>query len=142
MIDKHLIDHKLKRLEGFLRELRQVEVPSYEIFKNDIIKKRFIERNLQLSIEEMLDICKYIISFLDLPEIETYRECFEQLADKGIIHKENLTVYKEMISFRNRLIHAYENMDEMVIYTAYKKRLSDFQLFINDIRNYLCKGDI
>lgn len=141
MINSHLVEHKLRRMEGFLREIKQVKITSYKAFKSDIIKKRFIERNLQLSIEEIIDICKHIVSSLDMPEPETYKECFEQLAVQCVVSKENLDVYKEMIGFRNRLIHGYEDMDEERIYGIYKKKLGDFSKFIADIRNFLKKED-
>lgn len=140
MIDRHLIEHKLKRIENFIKEIKTVNIPSLKEFNSDVIKRRFIERNLQLSIEEMIDICKHIISFLDLPSTETYSECFIQLSEIGIISKKNLSIYKKMVGFRNRLIHGYEKMDEAIIYAAYKKGFKDIQLFINDIRNYLYKG--
>lgn len=140
MIDRHLIEHKLRRIEGFLREINLAEIPSYKAFKGDIIKKRFIERNIQLSIEEMIDICKHIVSSLDMPDTETYRECFEKLAVSEIISKKNLEVYKRMIGFRNKLIHAYEGMNEEEIYGIYKRRLNDFHKFVKEIRDYIRKG--
>ncbi len=139
MTDRHLIEHKLKRIEGFLREIKQVEINSFKAFKGDIVKKRFIERNLQLSIEEMIDICKHIVSSLDMPEPETYKGCLEQLAKRGIINKRHLATYKEMVGFRNILIHAYEGIDEQIVYGIYKKNLGDFLRFISDIRNFLRK---
>jgi uncharacterized protein YutE (UPF0331/DUF86 family) len=137
MIDKHLIEHKLKRIENFIREVKSVEIITLDAFKKDVIKKRFIERNLQLSIEEMIDICKHIVSSLDLPSTETYNECFMQLADEGIINKKSLATYKKIIGFRNKLIHGYEKMDELIIYGVYRKGFRDFQLYIKEIRNYL-----
>jgi uncharacterized protein YutE (UPF0331/DUF86 family) len=72
MIDKHLIEKKLRKIEEFLKELKTVSVGSVEEFKKDIVVKRFIERNIELAIEQMVDICKHCISGLDLREPETY----------------------------------------------------------------------
>jgi len=71
MIDKHLIEKKLRKVEEFLKELKAVSVGSVEEFKKDIVVKRFIERNIELAIEQMVDICKHFISGLDLREPET-----------------------------------------------------------------------
>lgn len=138
-INKHLIEHKLKRIEEFLREIKTAKVESLSAFSSDVIKRRFIERNLQLSIEEMIDICKHIASLLDLPSHETYSECFQRLAEEGVINEKHLEIYKKMVGFRNRLIHGYEKMEEHVIYWFYKRGSKDFHLFIKDIRNYLNK---
>lgn len=137
MIDSKLIEKKLRRIEEFLRELESVSISSINEFKDNIIVKRFVERNLELSIQEMVDICKHLISALSLSEPETYSNCFELLADSGIIKKENLPVYISMIRYRNRLIHAYEGIDDEYTYGIYHKRLPDFRIFTSEMRDYL-----
>ncbi len=47
MIDKPLVEKKLRRIEEFLRELKSVKIGTIEEFKKDIITKRFIERNIE-----------------------------------------------------------------------------------------------
>jgi uncharacterized protein YutE (UPF0331/DUF86 family) len=79
MIDQPLIEKKLRKIEEFLKELKIVNIENYEEFKRNIVAKRFIERNLELAIEQMIDICKHLVSGLDLKEPETFAECFEIL---------------------------------------------------------------
>lgn len=79
MIDKPLVEKKLRRIEEFLRELRGVEIGTIEEFKENVVTKRFIERNIELAIEQMIDICKHFVSGLDLSEPETYSDCFDIL---------------------------------------------------------------
>lgn len=142
MIDKPLIEKKLRKIEEFMRELSTVSIESFDEFAGNIVTKRFIERNIELAIENMTDICKHLISGLDLKEPETYAECFDIIANGGVIQKEGIDVFKSMVRFRNILIHAYEGVDDSITYGIYKKRLGDFTLFINSIRSYLHKEDI
>jgi len=137
MIDKVLIEKKLRRIEEFLKEIESINLENLEEFKNDIVKKRFIERNLELSIEQMIDICKHFISALDLKEPETYSECIKILAKAGIISEESMPTFVSMVRFRNILIHAYDGIDDSITYGIYKKHLNDFREFITQIRNYL-----
>ncbi len=137
MIDKPLIEKKLRRIEELLRELMSVEVETLERFKEDIVMKRFIERNIELAVEQMVDICKHLISGLDLREPETYSECFDILAKGGVILRENLETYKSMVRFRNLLIHGYDSVDDTITYGIYKKRLNDFKVFVDEIRGYI-----
>ena len=137
MIDRHLIEKKLRKIEEFLREFEKIDVPSFEEFTRDIVVKRFIERNIELSIEQMVDICKHLVSRLNLQEPETYSECMEIIADEGIIHSNDLETFKSMIKFRNILIHAYEGVDDTITYGIYKNRLNDFRKFIASIRKYM-----
>jgi uncharacterized protein YutE (UPF0331/DUF86 family) len=137
MLDRPLVEKKLRRIEEFLRELKSVEIGTIEEFKENIITKRFIERNIELAIEQMIDICKHFVSGLDLSEPETYSECFDMLAKEGVILEQSLDTFKSMVRFRNILIHAYEGVDDSITYGIYKRRLDDFKIFIKEIRDYL-----
>lgn len=137
MIDKPLIERKLRRIEDFLRELKGIEIGSIKKFKENIITKRFIERNIELAIEQMIDICKHIVSGLDLGEPETYAECLDSLVNEGIVSPKKIDTYKAMVRFRNILIHAYEGVDDSITYGIYKRRLGDFRSFVKNIRGYL-----
>lgn len=139
MIDEKLIEKKLRRIEEFLREIKNVEIDSIDKFRGNIVTKRFVERNIELAIEQMVDICKHLVSGLDLSEPETYVECIDTLAKEKIISGENLDTFKAMIRFRNILIHAYDGVDDSITYGIYKQRLNDFRIFIQEIRSYLLK---
>ena len=140
MIDKILVEKKLRRIEEFLRELKNVEIGTIEEFKENVITRRFVERNIELAIEQMIEICKHFISGLDLSEPETYSECFDMLAKEGVILEQSLDTFKSMVRFRNILIHAYEGVDDSITYGIYKRRLDDFEIFIKEIREYLIEG--
>jgi uncharacterized protein YutE (UPF0331/DUF86 family) len=140
MIDKILVEKKLRRIEEFLRELKNVEIGTIEEFKENVITRRFVERNIELAIEQMIEICKHFISGLDLSEPETYSECFDMLAKEGVILEQSLDTFKSMVRFRNILIHAYEGVDDSITYGIYKRRLNDFEIFIKEIREYLLEG--
>ncbi len=140
MIDKKLINRKLRRIEELLRELSLVQVDTLSDFKQNVVVKRFIERNIQLAIEQMSDICKHLVSGLDLGEPETYAECFDFLAQHAIVTRKKAAVFKDMVRFRNILIHAYEGVDDSLVYAIYKKKLKDFTAFIMAIRTYLIRS--
>ncbi len=109
---------------------------SFDEFKEDTIIKRFIERNIELAIEQMVDVCKHFISGLDLTEPETYSECFDILAGNKVIPGETVDTFKSMVRFRSILIHAYDGIDDSITYGIFSKRLQDFRTFIDTIRGY------
>ncbi len=137
MLDKPLIEKKLRRIEELLRELTAVDVMTIDEFKEQIVTKRFIERNIELAIEQMIDICKHFVSGMDLREPETYSECFDILAKERVVSEHNLDTFKSMARFRNLLIHAYDGVDDAITYGIYKKRLNDFRIFVGNIRAYI-----
>ncbi|VEN72879.1 conserved hypothetical protein [Candidatus Desulfarcum epimagneticum] len=138
MIDLKLTERKLRKIEEFLREIEAQKAPgSYEAFSGDVVFKRFVERNIELAIEKMIDVCRHVVSGLDLREPETYAECFEILSESGALAEKEADIFKSMVRYRNMMIHSYDGVDDGVTYGVYQKHLDDFRLFIRAIRNFL-----
>ncbi len=134
MIDKVLIRSKLKKIEEFAEELKSRRKVSFEDFQKNIVLKRFVERNLELAIQQMIDIYKHLVSRLNLREPVSYADCFEILAEEGYLSEENLEKYKNMARFRNLLIHIYEKVTDKIVYEIFQKNLEDFELFVDEIK--------
>jgi uncharacterized protein YutE (UPF0331/DUF86 family) len=141
MIDKKLVEKKIRKMETYLRELKAVSIKSLEAFIENTVVKRFVERNIELAIEQMIDICKHMVSGLDLSEPETYAECFDILRKNKIIPGKTLPTFQAMARFRNRLIHVYDDVDDTITFEVYKKHLKDFDLFARLIRSFM-KGRV
>ncbi len=139
MIDCKLVEKKLRNIENFVKELTSVNLESAEAFSKNIIVKRFIERNIELAIIQMIDICKHLISALKLAEPESYAHSIDILAQEGIIPVNHVKTFKEMFRFRNMLIHIYDNVNEELVYDIYKRHLEDFNTFVNIIRDGVLK---
>lgn len=56
MINKVLIKSKIKKMSKYINEIETYRPKSLQEYKNNLILKRFIERNLELAIQEMIDI--------------------------------------------------------------------------------------
>ncbi|MDM8516037.1 DUF86 domain-containing protein [Desulfobacterales bacterium HSG16] len=138
MIDTHLIERKLRKIETFLMEIETADAPpGFDSFSDNIVFKRFVERNIELSIEQMIDICKHLVSGLGLREPETYAECFEIIGKAGVVARQDANIFKAMARYRNLLIHGYDGVDDKITYKIYSKNLKDFKLFVNSIRGYI-----
>jgi uncharacterized protein YutE (UPF0331/DUF86 family) len=137
MIDKTLVERKIRKMEQYLRELQTVQVKTLEEFTEDTIVKRFVERNIELAIEQMIDICKHLVAGLDLAEPETYAECFDILHRNKVIPEKPLPTFKAMARFRNRLIHVYDDIDDAITFEVYTKHLQDFKAFARVIRSFI-----
>lgn len=142
MIDKALIERKLKRIETFLREIEAQEGPSDFLgFSENLVFKRFVERNMELAVEQMIDVCKHLISGLDLEEPESYADCFIVIGRAGVLSASAVEIFKSMARFRNFLIHGYDGVDDTITYGIYKNRLGDFRLFIDEVRKFILPND-
>ena len=84
MPDSAVIEKKLRRILVYLQELRRLSFMNFGDFREDIVKKRFVERNIELCIEAMIDVCRHLVSSLNLQEPESYADCFRILAGSKI----------------------------------------------------------
>ncbi|MBL6955326.1 MAG: DUF86 domain-containing protein [Chlorobium phaeobacteroides] len=137
MPDSEVIEKKLRRILLYLQELRRLSFMNLEDFQEDIVKKRFVERNIELCIEAMIDVCRHLVSSLNLQEPESYADCFRILARGSVITDARQKTFAELARFRNRLIHIYDDVDDSITFDIYSNRLSDFDDFVNVIRGYI-----
>ncbi|EEG77884.1 type VII toxin-antitoxin system HepT family RNase toxin [Dethiobacter alkaliphilus] len=78
----------------------------------------------------MLDISHHIVSRKHLGTPKTYRETLELLEQNGIIDKEHLPTFINMVKFRNRAVHLYDEIAEEEIYKIIQNHLTDCDKFI------------
>ena len=58
------------------------------------------------------------------------------LQEQGVIPDNQLSTFQNMASFRNMLVHHYEKIDNEVVFGLFKKRLSDFTLYLELVREW------
>lgn len=139
MVDIELISRKLSRLQGYVDELKAATDITWEKYRSDLRTKAFVERFLHLAIEEVIDIANHIVSFEQWREPSGYRDLLQVLSEKDIIPKKQLSRFQNMASFRNMLVHRYENIDEELVYGIFSKHLTDFDLYSNLIMQWVEK---
>lgn len=139
MVDKILIERILADMKLLLKELKEAQDITWETYQVDVRSRRFIERTLHIVIEACIDIAQHIISDEKLREPASYRDTFKVLVENGILRQQDLTKFEAITSFRNLLVHYYERIDDSIVYGVFKQNLSDFDLFINQIIDYLKK---
>jgi uncharacterized protein YutE (UPF0331/DUF86 family) len=130
MVDKELLSRKLSRLQHYVDVLKTAEDINWQKYRDDLRIKAFVERYLHLAIEELLDIANHFVSFYQWREPAGYRDLLLILTEQGILPQEHLAVFQNMASFRNMLVHRYENIDDELVFGIFKKRLEDFDLFM------------
>lgn len=107
-LDKEQLLIQISRLEDSLNSL--------EKSKNAGLSKETtraaIERLLQVSIEEVINIGNHLISGLGLTRPDTYREIFIVLEKEKIIDQKLSEELQRFAVFRNRLVHLYWKIGE------------------------------
>ena len=132
MIDSGLIAKKLAVIETCLQELRTLARP--EALRSDIREQRFVEHTLQVAIQAALDVASHIVSDERLGEPETNRELFDLLVRGGRISEPLASSLRDMASFRNVLVHGYQEVDLGIVEDVLANHLGDLEAFVATIR--------
>ncbi len=134
-----VIIRKLSKLKEYVDELRTANDISYDAYRSNARNRAFVERYIHIAIQTVFDIANNIISYRQWKEPETYRETFSILSAHGVLPDNKVADFQNMASFRNMLVHHYENVDDEVVYGIFKNRLGDFDIFQSYILEYLKK---
>jgi len=133
MINRILLERILGDIEANVRDLRNAQDITWEVYRTDKRARRFVERTLHIIIEAYIYIAQRIISDEGLREPASDRDTFAVLAENGILCREDLEKFENIAAFRNLLVHYYERVDDEVVFGFFKKNLSDFDLFVKRI---------
>lgn len=137
MVDRPRVDQLLALLASYVRILRDLAAVEREQFTTDPRSYGSAERFLQLSIETTLSIGHHLIAALGLAQPATYAEVFRVLGSSGVLDAGFATELEPMARMRNRLVHAYEDVDPRRVHELLRTRLGDFDRFAKAITEHL-----
>jgi uncharacterized protein YutE (UPF0331/DUF86 family) len=140
MVDRILIERILTDIRSGIQDLMGAEDITWTTYRTDKRARRFVERTLHILIEACIDVAQHIIADSKLREPTSYRDTFTVLAENDILLPSDLERFENMASFRNLLVHYYERVDDEIVYGIFKENLSDFDLFVCRIAEYLTKN--
>lgn len=135
MTDQDLVAKKLALIETCIRELQTLSRP--EEIQNDIRELRFAAYTLHIAIQAALDIAAHIVSDDRLGEPHNNRELFELLERYGWILPELAVALRQMVGFRNIVVHGYERINGVIVKDIVKNNLGDLLEFVKAIRSKL-----
>jgi uncharacterized protein YutE (UPF0331/DUF86 family) len=137
MVDELLVERCLADIRSNLKELREADDITWEVYRTNTRVRRFVERTLHILIEACLDVAHHLIADEGWRETTSYRDAFTVLAEQNILGPEEVALFQNMVSFRNLLVHYYERVDDAIVYGIFTRHLSDFDLFVERIMAYL-----
>jgi len=132
---------KVDELQGYLRELRQIRVNTYQEYATSIEKRRSTERLLQISIESVIDICSLIASGLKLGLPGSEEDLLERVGSTAIFQPTTMAKIRGMRSFRNILVEKYGRIDDQLVYSSLNDELVDFDTIIEETLQLLRRGE-
>ena len=137
MIDREVIESKLRFLREYLGDLKEYEDISLTEYKTNKKDQRFIERTLHLACECCLDIAANIISRKGLREPKDNKDLFLILFEKRIISEPVHNGMVKMAGFRNIIVHDYARIEPEIVIVILKRDIADLKRFGREIIQYL-----
>jgi uncharacterized protein YutE (UPF0331/DUF86 family) len=138
-VNQLVLERILSEIKTNVAELRHAKDITWDVYRTDVRERRFVERTLHITIEACIDVAHHIISDEKLREPTSYRDTFVVLAENKILKLEDLDRFENIASFRNMLVHYYEKVDDAIVYGIFKDELSDFDLFVKRIVDFIEK---
>jgi uncharacterized protein YutE (UPF0331/DUF86 family) len=140
MVDELLLQEKLALLNEYLEDLEAEKQITLTELKENKVRRRYIERTLQIAVEACLDIGSHIIADLKLREPEDYKDIMTVLCEAGYLPLERLDRFKRMAQFRNVVVHDYARIDPEILYGILQKNLAELHFFACAIRDAFLAG--
>jgi uncharacterized protein YutE (UPF0331/DUF86 family) len=130
-----VILQKLESLDQALTELHSLGKVSLAQLQDDWRTRRAVERNLQVMVEIVVDVCQRVLSAAGQTPASTGREAVERCVQMGVLSRPE--TYEKMIQFRNFIVHRYERVDVEILVDIVNRRLADFERFRSEVLAYV-----
>ena len=130
-----IIIQKLQTLDEVVLELRSLGQVTEGQLHDDWRTRRAVERDLQVLIEIMIDVCQRLIALVGQTPTATAREAVERCVQLGALSQ--YEAYHPMIQFRNFIVHHYERIDTAILVDIVNQRLGAAERFRDEILAYV-----
>lgn len=137
MVDKVLLQEKLKLLAEYIADLQEERNTTLQEIQQNKKVRRYIERTLHLAVDACLDIGNHLIADLMLREPADNKDIMAVLTESGYLPQDMLVTFQKMAKFRNVIVHDYTRIDPEILYTILQQNLDDLLLFARIIRDRL-----
>lgn len=127
----------VSEMRNAVNHLKSLQATEKETFLNNPDKIGSAKYYFIVAIESAIDICNHIISQNGYRAPEDYADTFQVIGEQGAFDKDFIRQLKDMVKFRNRLIHLYWNIDDEQVYEILQSQLNDFKKFLDYIAVFL-----
>jgi len=135
MVDKDIMQRKLSFIDLKLRNLETLKLIEREDFLASFQAVDAAKYNLQVCIEALIDVSNHIVARERWGIPNTSAEAVKLLIKHGILDKDKEHSLVQMVKFRNRIVHLYQEVDDAEIYRILQENLKDIKGFIQAVIN-------
>ena len=134
MVDSGIILKRIGKIRKCVANLDTItRKHSKEEFLADEMLKAAAERNVQVAIQSILDICNHIVADMKLEVPDEEKQAFQIMAAHQLISQALADTLGSMAGMRNVLVHEYLEIDHDRLYSVMTNRISDFEELITAV---------
>lgn len=129
----------LDNLRNYQDKLRQLADYSQVSFIADFTKVESTKHLLQVSIQSCLDIAHHIVAEEGYRTPQDSYDAFVVLHEQQILPADFMPTLRQMVSFRNRVVHLYWDVNDEMVYQIVSEKLTDFEQYVGYIVDYITR---
>jgi uncharacterized protein YutE (UPF0331/DUF86 family) len=137
VVNENTIAIILNNLNNYQIKLATLTTYPRKKFLDDFTKVESAKHLLQVSIQSCLDMAQHIIADAGYRVAQDSYDTFVVLNEEQIIPDDFMPSLRKMVSFRNRVVHLYWDVNDDIIYDLIQNNLEDFKIFTAHILNYI-----
>ena len=138
MVDSNVVIKRVGRIRKSVAVLEGIRrTYSKAQFLTDETIQAVAERNIQIAVQAVLDICSHVVADLKLEVPDEHKQAFAILAKNKVIPQSLAKTLTGMAGVRNVLVHEYLDIDHERLYSIISLNLSDFEKFVKVISKLL-----
>ena len=123
---------------GHLEALQPI-ITSFAAFNDDWVRKRAVERALELCAAACFAMGRHIISMEGYRYPQSNADVFMVLQEQGLLDKSVVQTLIKMAGFRNMIVHEYTKVDPTATYGVFRNHLDDFKKFAKAVNAYIAE---
>ena len=136
MVDEEIVVDKLRYINEYTNDLKQIRGMSKTEYVDDIIVQRAVERTFMNLIQSCIDLAQHVRASEGLSPSGTAKKEIESLGNAGILSHDVQEQMGEAVGFRNILAHRYGDVNHDVVYSVLHNDLHWFDKFQQEIAQW------
>lgn len=136
-IDIEKVKQRLVDINESIKEIQNLTSLEADIFWSEKRNMAALKYYLLQAIEALGSICVHICAKKFNKGVSSLGECIEILEKEGVLDKDLSVRLRNMIRFRNKLVHRYWEIEDPKVYDYAREDIQDFVDFMNAIKKVL-----
>jgi uncharacterized protein YutE (UPF0331/DUF86 family) len=138
LVDSGVILKRIGRIRKCVAALETIRrTHSKQQFLADEMVQAAAERNMQVAIQSVLDICNHIVADMKLEVPDEDKGALRIMASRKLISHPLAKTLTSMAGMRNVLVHEYLDVDQNRLYATMSRNLDDFEKLIEAVLKLL-----